>query len=96
MRADRDLSQAMFGAITLCRLSEADHAAVRSLLEGGASMAPEVLLLGFVQIRANWGVLQREVMKPCPCAASRCSKIFMTACPHSLAEAQQSTAYLGQ
>ena len=45
----------------LGRLAEADHAAVRSMLEAGASAAPEVLLVGFVQVRANWGPLQREV-----------------------------------
>lgn len=42
-------------------LAEADHAAVRSMLEAGASAAPEVLLVGFVQVRAHWGPLQREV-----------------------------------
>lgn len=48
---------------TLARLSTegGNHAGVRAVLEAGAQAAPEVMLLGFVQSRADWGVLQREV-----------------------------------
>ncbi len=48
---------------TLARLSTegGNHAGVRAVLEAGAQAAPEVLLLGFVQARADWGVLGREV-----------------------------------
>lgn len=42
------------------------HAGVRTVLEAGAAAAPEVLLLGFSQARADWGPLQREVLSFAP------------------------------